>query len=64
MGYPILREAGVALRREGVYFHDITQVFLHHPEPLYIDQCCHVSSLGSRIMATEVIRWMLHDMLR
>lgn len=54
-GYPLLRRAGAELKRAGVPFSDLTMVFADHPEPLYIDTCCHVGRRGSEIMAIAMV---------
>lgn len=53
-GYPRLREAGAALVRQGVAFHDLTQVFAATPEPLYEDTCCHLNRRGNELLARAV----------
>lgn len=59
-GYPLLREAGGALRRSGVRFTDLSRVFHDVRRPLYVD-CCHVESEGSRIMARAIADAILRD---
>ena len=49
-GYPLLIQAGEALRREGVDFHDLTPIFRDHEEDLYRDRCCHFNARGSKIV--------------
>lgn len=46
-GYPLLRQAGARLRAQGAHFEDLTQLFARVNEPLYVDDCCHVSPAGS-----------------
>jgi hypothetical protein len=53
-GYPRLQRAADDLLAAGVAFHDLTMVFEHHPEPLYVDTCCHVGQEGYRIIAEEI----------
>ncbi len=53
-GYPALIAAGRELAAAGEAFFDLTQVFVHEPEPLYVDACCHVSREGSRRLAREI----------
>jgi hypothetical protein len=53
-GYPLLRRAGTELRRAGISFHDLTMIFRDHPEPIYIDTCCHVNVHGNELL-TEAI---------
>jgi hypothetical protein len=55
-GYPKLRQLGRELRREGVAFFDMTQVFKKNEEDLYMDACCHFNRRGNVILA----RAMLH----
>lgn len=50
-GYPLLIEAGRQLRARGVRFHDLTQVFMQHPETVYKDDCCHLNPAGNAILA-------------
>ncbi len=53
-GYPLLIAAGAELRRAGVPFHDLSPIFENVEEPLYIDNCCHVSEDGNRLLADAV----------
>jgi hypothetical protein len=55
-GYPLLVEAGEELRRRGVRFHDVSRLFKDHPEPLYMDTCCHFNRKGNEILADEVVK--------
>ncbi len=54
--YPKMRANADRLRRAGVSFGDLTQVFADSPEPLYIDDCCHVNDAGDRIIANAIAR--------
>jgi hypothetical protein len=56
LAWPLLRAAGRELAAEGVRFHDLTLVFAGVPEPLYVDDCCHVGPRGNEILAQEVGR--------
>lgn len=51
LGYPHLFREGEALARAGVAYTDLTRVFADVAEPLYVDDCCHVSDDGSRRLA-------------
>ncbi len=53
-GYPLLREEGEQLTRDGVDFHDLTLVYRDTPEPVYRDTCCHPNRYGYEIIASEV----------
>lgn len=55
-GYPLVAAAGSQLRAEGVRFTDLRRVFAGHSEALYVDDCCHVSVAGSRLLAQEIAR--------
>jgi hypothetical protein len=54
LGYPFLQEAGPRLRRAGVSFTDLTRIFANHPEPLYVDDCCHVDKHGNELLAEAI----------
>ncbi len=56
IGYPYLIAKGEELLREGVDFYDLTMIFKEIDEPLYIDNCCHVSDKGYRIIGAEMGR--------
>lgn len=53
-GYPLLREAGARLVRDGVRFQDLSWLFRDHPEPLYIDTCCHLNHAGYVLLAAHL----------
>jgi hypothetical protein len=52
--YPSLIEAGRTLAGRGVAFRDLTRVFASHPEPLYVDTCCHYNEGGHRLVGRAV----------
>ena len=60
--YPMLSDAGRALAAEGVRFTDLTAAFAGHPEPLYIDACCHVNTRGNVIVANLIFEAIRHDL--
>lgn len=53
-GYPLLQAAGRELVASGIDFTDLTKVYRDHPEPLYVDKCCHVGKRGNEILATSI----------
>lgn len=55
-GYPLLQQAGAELTRQNVRFHDLTRLFVNHPEPTYRDGCCHLNERGNEILSVEVAR--------
>jgi hypothetical protein len=52
--YPRLRAEGAVLAAAGVPFTDLTGIFQDHPEPLYVDTCCHLGRDGNRLLAEHV----------
>src|SRR5712692_947654 len=59
--YPLLRNSGRALVADGVRFHDLSAVFVDHPEPLYVDSCCHVHARGNLIVADRIFDAITRD---
>jgi hypothetical protein len=53
-GYPLLLAEVPDLLAAGVDFADLTQVFVDHPEPLYVDACCHFDGRGAAIVAEHI----------
>lgn len=53
-GYPQLQRAGAELVQAGVRFHDLTGVYAEVQDTVYVDDCCHVNSLGNRLLATAM----------
>lgn len=60
-GYPLLREGGNALRKNGVHFTDLSRIFRSTRAPLYYD-CCHVIPEGSKIMARAIAEAILQGL--
>jgi hypothetical protein len=53
-GYPLLSNAGVGLRSQGVPFFDLRSVFASVADPLYVDACCHLDVRGNALMSEEI----------
>jgi hypothetical protein len=53
-GYPLLQAEGLHLASLGVDFHDLTRLYAGVTEPLYIDDCCHVSRRANAMMGEVV----------
>lgn len=53
-GYPLLIEAGEELRRQGVAFFDLTQIFREEPRSVYADSCCHLNPLGNELLVSAM----------
>ena len=53
-GYPMLAAQTPALRGSGVPFGDLRDVFRGHPEPIYVDTCCHLTPAGYAIVARAI----------
>ena len=59
--FPLLREAGAALKAEGEQFHDLTQMFVTTEEPLYSDAACHFNLRGSSLIAAQIAKAIAAD---
>jgi hypothetical protein len=53
-GYRFLRAEGRALRRDGVPYYDLTMIFKEQQAATYADECCHLSPLGSLVLAANL----------
>ena len=62
LGYPLLLRNAPALKEQGVHFFDLTGIFKDHPEPIYVDSCCHCNQLGLEIMADAIAHAILSDL--
>ena len=51
-----MRQRGTQLRRVGVMFNDMTNVFVDHPATIYKDDCCHLNVAGDAILARAIGR--------
>ena len=56
VGYPLLREAGEMIRREGDAFFDFSRIFEDVPERLFADDCCHLTSRGYTLFADAIVQ--------
>jgi lysophospholipase L1-like esterase len=61
-GYPELRKAGEELRRSGVAFHDLTDLFADEERTVYGDDCCHLNAYGNRRLAEAVAAALRQDL--
>ena len=52
--FPRMQAEGARLAGQGIRFTDLTQVFADHPEPIYVDTCCHVAETGDVLMARAI----------
>lgn len=53
-GYPLLIRAGENLRKEGVEFHNLTQLFANTEKTIYVDYFCHYNQQGNDMLAEAV----------
>lgn len=53
-GYPLLRERGAKLAREGIRFVDASMIYEHVTEPIYCDECCHLNRTGNELLAAFI----------
>ena len=63
-GYPLLRAFDRDLQGQGINFFDLTEIFVDHPETLYIDDCCHLNSRGNELLAAAMLRRLEPALLR
>lgn len=56
LGYPLLAAAGERLAADGLEFIDLRFMFRDHPEPLYVDTCCHLGLDGNDLLGEEIGR--------
>ncbi len=63
MVYPMLMARGEVLRKEGMPFHDLTDVFRAVKGDLYVDDCCHVNEDGNQILAERIISIVRADFM-
>ena len=54
LGYPVLRAEAAKLAAAGVPFTDLSGLFAHTPEALYVDDCCHVSPRGNALLGAAM----------
>lgn len=52
--FPKMQAEGARLADQGIRFTDLTRVFAEHPEPIYVDTCCHVVEAGDILMARAI----------
>jgi hypothetical protein len=55
VGYPLLIKEGEKLKKIGVNFFDLTQVFSQVKETTYTDACCHYTRRGSELVIAAII---------
>lgn len=60
-GYPSLRRHGELLEANGIRFADLTMIFEDVPEPIYVDDCCHINALGYQIIADRLREMVMAD---
>ncbi len=60
--YPLLIEHGRRLVERGVQFKDLTQLFAEIEEPVYIDRCCHLNTVGKRHLIRAVAATIHQDL--
>ena len=53
-GYPLLQAEAPELARKGVRFTDLSRIFAQVEEPLFVDDCCHLSPRGSEMLGREI----------
>lgn len=59
LGYGSLIQSGRRLKKSGIRYKDLTDIYLSNNQTIYIDACCHVNTVGSNIMAEEIAGFIL-----
>lgn len=54
-GYPLLIEHGRRLKREGIPFFDLTDLFENNTDTLYQDACCHLNQQGYDLVVDALV---------
>jgi len=57
--YPLLIRAGAELKKAGVHFLDLTQLFAGISDPIYVDNCCHYNLRGNELVAATIAQEIL-----
>jgi hypothetical protein len=58
-GYPVLRQAIEALRKNNVNAYSAVEIFDKIKETVYIDNCCHFNRLGNQLLADFIAESIL-----
>jgi hypothetical protein len=58
-GYPALRQAIEALRKNNVNAYSAVEIFDKIKETVYIDNCCHFNRLGNQLLADFIAESIL-----
>ena len=53
--YPRVLKKMAWLEQRGIEFHDLTYLYKNVEQPLYVDNCCHVNSLGYNMMVEKIV---------
>ncbi len=53
--YPRVQEKFEWFEAQGIEFHDLTYMYKDVAEPLYIDNCCHVNTLGYTMLVDRIV---------
>jgi hypothetical protein len=61
-GWDHLRKEGEDLRRQGVAFHDLTEIFAGVEETVYSDDCCHLNDRGNLLVGRAVADAIARDL--
>lgn len=57
--YPLFKENGKTLIKEGVNFKDMTMLFVENPETIYEDTCCHFNLEGNEIFGEAIGKFIV-----
>lgn len=61
---PLLARYGYELKKQGVKFFDLMNIFSDNHETLYSDKCCHLNARGNALLAAHMLRIIKPALLR
>ncbi|MDW7772677.1 MAG: hypothetical protein SCH71_07275 [Desulfobulbaceae bacterium] len=60
-GYGNLIAHGEVLKKKHIPFYDFTMIYKDVEEDIYIDDCCHMNSVGNLIMSKKIAHILLEE---
>lgn len=54
--YGLLKNRTSSLNNEGVPVFDLTSIFEHYTDTVYIDRCCHLNSQGNAMVVDAIVK--------
>ncbi len=54
--YKQLESISSRLRKQNIHSYPLFDIFKNHPEPLYVDRCCHLNFQGNIVMTDAIVK--------